>query len=126
MNNKLINNLLYFKSFENILYEWLDDKKHNIKESSYNKYLYQIQKNIIPYFKNISIKKIDKWKVLDYFSNDSIICLSNSTKNNILIIINSTINYSYVPLSKTTLQEQVYSILKENKIYYNDSRIQIY
>lgn len=29
-------------------------------------------------------------------------------------------NYSYVPLSKTTLQEQVYSKLKGNKIYYND------
>ena len=31
-------------------------------------------------------------------------------------------NYSYVPLSKTTLQEQVYSKLKENKIYYNDGK----
>jgi len=31
-------------------------------------------------------------------------------------------NYSYVPLSKPTLQEQVYSILKENKIYYNDGK----
>ena len=31
-------------------------------------------------------------------------------------------NYSFVPLSKPTLQEQVYSKLKENKIYYNDSK----
>ncbi|MBP3461563.1 MAG: plasmid recombination protein [Bacilli bacterium] len=31
-------------------------------------------------------------------------------------------NTSYVPLSKTTLQEQVYSKLKENEIYYNDSK----
>ena len=31
-------------------------------------------------------------------------------------------NYSYVPLSKSTLQEQVYSKLKENKIYYNDGK----
>ena len=31
-------------------------------------------------------------------------------------------NYSYVPLSKPTLQEQVYSKLKDNKIYYNDSK----
>lgn len=31
-------------------------------------------------------------------------------------------NYSYIPLSKTTLQEQVYSKLKENKIYYNDGK----
>ena len=29
-------------------------------------------------------------------------------------------NYSHVPLFKTTLQEQVYSKLKGNKIYYND------
>lgn len=31
-------------------------------------------------------------------------------------------NYSYIPLSKSTLQEQVYSKLKENKIYYNDGK----
>ena len=31
-------------------------------------------------------------------------------------------NYSYVPLSKPTLQEQVYSKLKNNKIYYNDGK----
>ena len=31
-------------------------------------------------------------------------------------------NYSFVPLSKTTLQEQVYSKLKENEIYYNDGK----
>ena len=31
-------------------------------------------------------------------------------------------NYSYLPLSKPTLQEQVYSKLKDNKIYYNDSK----
>ena len=31
-------------------------------------------------------------------------------------------NYSYVHLSKPTLQEQVYSKLKDNKIYYNDGK----
>lgn len=31
-------------------------------------------------------------------------------------------NYSYVQLSKPTLQEQVYSKLQDNKIYYNDSK----
>lgn len=31
-------------------------------------------------------------------------------------------NYCFVPLTKPTLQEQVYSKLKENKIYYNDSK----
>lgn len=31
-------------------------------------------------------------------------------------------NYSYVSLSKPTLQEQVYSKLKDNKIYYNDGK----
>lgn len=31
-------------------------------------------------------------------------------------------NYSYIPSSKPTLQEQVYSKLKENKIYYNDGK----
>ena len=31
-------------------------------------------------------------------------------------------NYSYIPLSKPTLQEQVYSKLKANKIYYNDGK----
>ena len=31
-------------------------------------------------------------------------------------------NHSFVPLTKPTLQEQVYSKLKENKIYYNDGK----
>lgn len=31
-------------------------------------------------------------------------------------------NYSYVPLTKPTLQEQVYSKLNDNKIYYNDGK----
>lgn len=31
-------------------------------------------------------------------------------------------NYSYLPLSKPTLQEQIYSKLKDNKIYYNDGK----
>lgn len=31
-------------------------------------------------------------------------------------------NYKYLPLTKPTLQEQVYSKLKSNKIYYNDSK----
>ena len=31
-------------------------------------------------------------------------------------------NHSYVPHTKPTLQEQVYSKLKENKIYYNDGK----
>ena len=31
-------------------------------------------------------------------------------------------NYSYVPLKAPTLQEQVYSKLKENEIYYNDGK----
>ena len=31
-------------------------------------------------------------------------------------------NHSYVPLSKPTLQEQVYSKIRDNKIYYNDGK----
>ena len=31
-------------------------------------------------------------------------------------------NYSYVPLSMGSLKQQVYSTLKENKIYYNDGK----
>lgn len=31
-------------------------------------------------------------------------------------------NFSFVPLEKSTLKEQVYSNINKNKIYYNDSK----
>lgn len=92
MNKELLN-LFAAKTYEDVLYEWLNERKKEIKESSYIKYLNQIETNIIPNLKNISFKKLRPCHIISIFNSDNVKNLSNSTKNNILIIINSSINY---------------------------------
>ena len=87
--------MIYFNkniSFEKVLYEWLNTKT-NIKKSSYYKYLFYIDTYLIPYFKTIKFKNITNNDILSFFYSISISKLSNSTKNIILIIIKSSINY---------------------------------
>lgn len=43
--------VLRIKYFEDICYEWLEYKKEQIKESSYYNYKFQIEKYLIPYFR---------------------------------------------------------------------------
>ena len=86
-------NIIKRKSFKDVLYEWLNYKKQNIKESTYLKYLNQIDVNIIPNIDDISFKKLNLKHIEKIFNNDNILKLSNSTKNNILIIIKSAITY---------------------------------
>ena len=83
----------YKKKYEEVLYEWLENKKNNIKESTYIKYLYEIENNIIPYFKNTNFKNLNTNSILNYFNLEDIKKLSNSTKSNLLIIIKSSINF---------------------------------
>lgn len=87
----IINNKI---SFELILNKWLYNKKNeDIKESTYVKYFNTINQYIIPYLGNISFKKLSSKDINLYFNNYEIDNLSNSTKNLILIIIKSSINY---------------------------------
>ena len=91
--NKDLLNIFKSKTFEDVLYEWLNFKKNTIKESSYIKYLNQIETNITPYINNTNFKKITLNQIIFLFNNENIKKLSNSTKNNILLIIKAVINY---------------------------------
>ena len=79
--------------FKNVLYEWLEIKKKDVKESTYNKYLYRIEKYIIPIIGDIEFKKLSSKDIDNFFNNDRINMLSNSTKSNLLILINTGIYY---------------------------------
>ena len=76
-------------TYERVLYEWLE----NIKESSYNKYLFCIRNYLVSNIWNINFKKLKSCDIDNLFNLDNICNLSNSTKNILLIIINSSIKY---------------------------------
>lgn len=80
-------------TYERVLYEWLEKKKKNIKESSYNKYLFCIRNYLVSNIGNINFKKLKSCDIDNLFNLDNICNLSNSTKNILLIIINSSIKY---------------------------------
>lgn len=87
----LINNKI---NFEQILNKWLYNKKNeDIKESTYIKYFNTINNYIIPKLGDISFKKLSSKDINSYFNSQEIDKLSNSTKNLILIIIKSSINF---------------------------------
>ena len=46
--------------FENIAEKWLDDKKNNIKQSTYSNYEYMIKKYLIPYLQGKKINQLEK------------------------------------------------------------------
>lgn len=86
-------NIISRKSFNDVLYEWLDYKKQDVKESTYFRYLYQIETNILPNIDDISFNKLSIKHIENLFNDDDINKFSSSTKNVILIILKSSINY---------------------------------
>ena len=80
-------------TFERVLYDWLDYKKQNIRESSYAKYLFCIKNYLVSNIGYINFKKLKSNDIEYLFNKNTIKKLSNSTKNTILIIINSSIKY---------------------------------
>jgi len=81
------------KNYNEVLYEWLSSKKNEIKESTYLKYLITIETYISSSLGNMEFKKITNDDIKCFFEKEKINILSNSTKNNIFIIINASINY---------------------------------
>ena len=79
------------KTYTDVLYEWLYSK--NIKESSYNRYLWNIENYILENIGKFSFKKLKVNDIYNLFNNENIKKLNDSTKNTILIIIKSSINY---------------------------------
>ena len=84
------NKIYYYQ----ILNQWLESKKYNLKETSYNKYKSTINTNIIPFIGNLNIRKLKESDINVFFNSEKIINLSDSTKKLIYIIITSSINFS--------------------------------
>lgn len=89
LNNIRKNKILY----NQLLDEWLLDRKEKIKTSSYIKYETIIENLIKPHLGEINIKKLNEKNIHEFFKNEKIRNISDSTKKIILIIINSTIKY---------------------------------
>lgn len=82
------------KSYSEVVFEWLSYKKSRIKDSTYNKYCVLVEKYIGPYFSNHNIRLLTQHDIFLFFGADEIKNLSNSTKNNILVVINSSLMYA--------------------------------
>lgn len=81
------------KTYNDVLYEWLKNKKDNVKESTYLKYLILIDTYISNLLGNIKFNKLKNDDIKCFFENKTICYLSDSLKNNIFIILNASINY---------------------------------
>ena len=114
-------------TYKDVLYEWLENKRKTNKESTYLKYLSIIDTHIINTLGTINFKELKPSDIISFFNSDEIDILSNSSKNIILIVINSSINYGIerkyrksfdnIDLKfKKDKNELTYFTLKEQKI----------
>lgn len=87
---KMLNTKIYYKQ---VLEEWLTNKKKTTKTTTYYKYQSVIEVNINPILGDIVFKKIKGVDISNFFEDERIISLSDSTKNLLLVIINSSIKY---------------------------------
>lgn len=81
---------MFKKTLMDVSYKWLNEKT-GIKESTYSKYLVIIE----TYLKkmDMNIKKISNNTINNFFNSDEIKKLSDITKQNIFVELNSIINY---------------------------------
>lgn len=80
-------------TYQEILEEWITDKKYIIKEQSYIKYINLINKHINPLLGDYNYKNLNNKDVEKFFQHADIKNLSSSTKKTIIYIIKSSINY---------------------------------
>lgn len=86
----MLNTKIYYKQ---VLEEWLINKEKKIKTTTFYKYQSVIKLNINPILGDISFKKIKGEDISNFFEDERIIVLSDSTKNLLFVIINSSIKY---------------------------------
>lgn len=77
--------------FKDVCYEWLENKKRNIKQSSYAKYSFEIEKYIIPKFRKCKLYEIDKNSLCDLITSNQ--QLSQKTLKHISVIFKSIVEY---------------------------------
>ena len=79
--------------FKQIVEEWLQTKEISIKESTYLKYVYSINKYIMPTFEKFTIQELQEYNFNDFII-DSMKTLSNKTIRDILCILKSILNFA--------------------------------
>ena len=106
-------------TFENVLYEWLESRKESIKESSFNKYMFSIKKYLVPYLGDYEFRKLKEKNIFEFYEQEEINKLGNSTKNILLIIIQSSISYGVEKKYKKSLLDlDIKFQKKKNEITY--------
>ncbi len=87
MNKK--NNLL----FKDLIESWLLYKKHQVKNSTFYRYQYILNKYILEYFKNIRVVYFEKFDFNSFIDNLSL-TLSVKTIKDIVIVLKSILRYA--------------------------------
>ena len=102
--------------FSKIANSWLISKKYSVKESTFYKYKYSVEKYILKYFKNKRISYFIKYDFNIYIESLSKE-LSRKTINDVLIIFKSILKYAEKKYNKDLKLELISSIKNErNKI----------
>lgn len=80
-------------TLEKIIESWLLYKKHKLKESTYYRYQYIINKYILIYFKDKSVKYLENYD-FNLFIDQLVEKLSAKTINDIIIVLKSILKYA--------------------------------
>lgn len=101
--------------FSDLCNEWLKSKKNNIKQSSYAKYSFEIEKYIIPKFRKLKLYDINKNSLCDLITNNQ--GLSQKTLKHISIIFKSIVEFAKEKYDfSIDLKEYNFSSSKDKKI----------
>lgn len=79
--------------YEDLLFEWIELKRLEIRNSSYKNYLYTMNNRIIPYFKDINIEDITRKEIQTYIIEQSKE-LKQETVINITKILSQSFKYA--------------------------------
>lgn len=101
--------------FKTICYEWLYSKKNNIKQSTYAKYSFEIERYIIPQFRKCKLYEVDKNSLCDLITNNQE--LSQNTLKHISIIFKSIVSFANEKYDLSIdLKEYNFSSSKDKRI----------
>lgn len=80
-------------NFEQIAKEWLEQRKVTIKESTYAKYLYTINRHLLPYFESLTITELKEYNYNE-FVTELMRDLQAKTVKDIVCILKSMLTYA--------------------------------
>lgn len=101
--------------FKDVCYEWLISKKNNIKQSSYVKYRFEIERYIVPQFRKCKLYEITKNSLCDLVINNQ--GLSQKTLKHISVIFKAIVDFVNEKYDfNIDLKEYHFSNLKDRKI----------